>query len=94
MSGSWFIRLSSAFAFPDPQPPIINILCGQSGIPGQLGLYMVFYVFFVTESKLNISVLQHWFFFTDMISLLVRYACFCQIELEVILLISSVKICL
>ena len=26
ISGSSFIRLSVAFVFPDPQPPVVNIL--------------------------------------------------------------------
>ena len=38
VSGSWFIRLSSAFVFSDPEPQTINILYGWSGILGQFGL--------------------------------------------------------
>ena len=38
VSGSWFIRLSSAFVFPDPEPQTINILHGWSRILGQFGL--------------------------------------------------------
>ena len=38
ISGSWFIRLSNAFVFPDREPPTINILYGCSEISGQLEL--------------------------------------------------------
>ena len=38
MSSLLFIKFNSVFVFPDPEPPIINILYGWSGIYGQLGL--------------------------------------------------------
>ena len=38
ISGWLFIKFSNAFVFTDPEPPIINILYGWSGIYGQLGL--------------------------------------------------------
>ena len=38
MSGSWFIRLSNAFVFPEPEPPMINIRYGWSRISGYFGL--------------------------------------------------------
>ena len=38
INGGWLIKLSHAFVFPDPESPIINVLCGRSGIWGQFGL--------------------------------------------------------
>ena len=35
---SWFIRLSNASVFPDPEPPTFNILYGWTGISAQFGL--------------------------------------------------------
>ena len=35
MSGWFSIKFNNAFIFPDPEPPIINILYGWSGIYGQ-----------------------------------------------------------
>ena len=32
ISGRLFIKFNNAFVFPDPDPPIINILYGWSGI--------------------------------------------------------------
>ena len=51
ISGCWFIRLNNEFVFPDPEPPIINILYRWSGIYGQFGLCS-FMFSFVTSSKL------------------------------------------
>ena len=51
--GSWFIRLSNAFVFPDPDPPIINIAYGWAGISGQFGLYF-FMSSVVKYSKLHV----------------------------------------
>ena len=34
ISGYLFIEFNNTFAFPDPEPPIINILHGWSGIYG------------------------------------------------------------
>ena len=68
VSGCWPIRLYNEFVFPDPEPPIINILCRWSGIFGQLGLYC-FVFYFVTSSEFNHFVLFYYvtfnlFFFT------------------------------
>ena len=38
-----FIRLNDAFVFSDPEPPIINILYGWSGIYGHFKLCCVFF---------------------------------------------------
>ena len=38
MPGPWFIRLSNAFVFPDPETPIFNIRYGWSAIFGQFEL--------------------------------------------------------
>ena len=38
MSGSWFIRLSNALCFGDPEPPTVNILYERSEISGEFGL--------------------------------------------------------
>ena len=38
MSGWWPIRLNNAFVFPNPDPLVINIPYGWSGISGQFGL--------------------------------------------------------
>ena len=37
ISGSLFTRLSNAFDFLDPEPTIIIILYGRSGISGRFG---------------------------------------------------------
>ena len=39
MPGWLSINFSNGFVFPVPEPPVINILYGWSGIYGQLGLY-------------------------------------------------------
>ena len=39
ISVSWFIRLSNAFVYPDPEHPIINVLYIWSGISDQSGLF-------------------------------------------------------
>ena len=38
ISGSWFIRLSNGFVFPDPESPTISIMYGWWGISDQFGL--------------------------------------------------------
>lgn len=54
---SWrFVRLSNAFLFPDPEPSIINILNGWSGIWGQFALCS-FNFSSVTSSELMIFLL-------------------------------------
>ena len=53
----WLIvyQTNNAFVFPDREPPIINILCGCSGIYDQLRLYCVF--FFHQYNHRNLSFL-------------------------------------
>ena len=41
MSGWFSIKFNNKFVFPDPEPPIINILYGWSGIYGQFLLCLV-----------------------------------------------------
>ena len=50
-----FIKLSNVFVFPDPEPPIINILFGWSGIYGHFKLCSLL-CSFVVSSELNIFV--------------------------------------
>ena len=50
ISGSWFIRLSHALVYPDPEP-IINILHGYSGMCRQSGLCAI------APSPVTLSVL-------------------------------------
>ena len=38
INGGWLNKLSYGFVFPDPESPIINVLCGGSGIWGHFGL--------------------------------------------------------
>ena len=40
-----FVKFVNAFVFPDPQPPIINILYGWSGIYGYFKLCSVLFSF-------------------------------------------------
>ena len=57
MSGWFSIKFNNTFVFPDPEPPIINILYGLSGIYGQLLLCLV--IFSLTySSKFIIYTLQ------------------------------------
>ena len=58
MSGWLFIRFSNAFLFPDPEPPIINILYGWSGIYGQLRLWFTLFSL-VYSSKFIIDSIQY-----------------------------------
>ena len=48
-----FIKLINALVFHDPEPPIINILYGSSGIHGHFLLLSSLFSF-VISSKLNI----------------------------------------
>ena len=41
MSGYFSIKFNNTFVFPEPEPPIINILYGWSGIHGQFLLCSV-----------------------------------------------------
>ena len=41
MFGWSSIKFNNKFVFPDPEPPIINILHGLSGLCGQFGLSSV-----------------------------------------------------
>ena len=50
-----YIKLSHAFAFPDPKLPIINILYGWSGIYEHFLLWSSLFSFAIS-SKLKISV--------------------------------------
>ena len=43
MSGLFSIKFNDNFVFPDPEPPIINILYGWSGIYGQFLLCWVLF---------------------------------------------------
>ena len=43
MSGWFSIKFNNKFVFPDPEPPIINILYGWSGIYGQFLLCMILF---------------------------------------------------
>ena len=43
MSGSISIKFNNKFVFPDPEPPIINILYGWSEIYGQFLLCSVLF---------------------------------------------------
>ena len=48
---SWlFIKFNNAFVFPDPEPPIINILYGWSEIYGH---YMLCFIFISIIIKIN-----------------------------------------
>ena len=38
ISASWFITLSNAFVFPDPEPTSFIILYGWPGISGEFGV--------------------------------------------------------
>ena len=43
MSGWFSIKFNNTFVFPDPEPPIINILYGWSGVYGQFLLCSVLF---------------------------------------------------
>ena len=43
MTGWSSIKLNNKFVFPDPEPQIINIMYGLSGVCGQFGLCSVFF---------------------------------------------------
>ena len=43
MSGWFSIKFNNTFVFPDPEPPIINILYGWSGVYGQFELCSVLF---------------------------------------------------
>ena len=43
ISGWLFIKFSNAFVFPDPKPPIINILYGWSRMYGHLRLFFLLF---------------------------------------------------
>ena len=50
ISGWLFIKFSNAFVFPDPEPPIINILYGWSEIYGQLELcFLLFSLVYIYQ---------------------------------------------
>ena len=41
---SWVsIKFNNKFVFPDPEPPVINVLYGRSGIYGQFLLCLVLF---------------------------------------------------
>ena len=56
MFGSLYIRFSNAFVYPGPEPPIIDIPYGWSGVPVHFRLCS-FTFSFVIQSKLKIFVL-------------------------------------
>ena len=58
MSGWFSIKFNNAFVFPDPEPPIINILYGWSGIYGQFLLCAVLFSLTIS-SKFIIYTLKH-----------------------------------
>ena len=43
VSSWWFIRLSNAFIFCDPEPPIINVLYEWSGMCDQFRVSVIVY---------------------------------------------------
>ena len=57
MPGWLSINFSNAFVFPDPEPPVINILYGWSGMYGQLGLRF-FYLHLYTHQNLSFILLK------------------------------------
>ena len=79
--------------FPDPESPIINILCRWSGICGQFGLCF-FYAFFYNIIKVNlflhcfIILLDLVFPFLRIKSLLVLFAYVSNKSIDFILLSS------
>ena len=104
MSGSLFIRLINAFAFPDPEPPAINIMYGWSGVSSHFGLS--FYVFFcniikVKHFRIVLLYCYIWFFLSYILNLYSSYMhvsiksidciLLSSSELKAILLITSVK---
>ena len=56
ISGWWSIEFNDAFVFPDPEPLVINILYGWSGIHGHFGL-CCFLFSLVKSSKLIVVCL-------------------------------------
>ena len=61
MSGWFSVKFNNTFAFPDPEPQIINVLYGCSGVYGQFLLCSV--LFSLTySSKVIIYTLQLVFF--------------------------------
>ena len=57
MSGWFSIKFNNPFVFPDPQPPVINILYGSSRMCGQFLLWTVLFSLTIS-SKLIIYTLQ------------------------------------
>ena len=57
MSGWFSIKFNNTFVFPDPEPPIINILYGWSRIYGQFLLCLVLFSLTIS-SKFIIYTLQ------------------------------------
>ena len=43
MSGLFSIKFNNKLVFPDPEPPVINILYGWSGIYGQFVLCLIYF---------------------------------------------------
>ena len=78
--GWWLTRLNNELVFPEPEPPIINILYGWSRTYNQFGFYS-FMVSFVTSSELIIFLkcfiillhLSFFFSFLHTIFLLILY---------------------
>ena len=68
MSGQFFLKFNNTFVFSDPEPPIINILYGLSGIYGQFLLCSV--LFSLTKSSQLIIFI---FYLFIIIILLVPY---------------------
>ena len=56
MSGWFSIKFNNAFVFPDPQPPIINILYGWSGIYGQFLLWAVLFSLTISSKFVNYTL--------------------------------------
>ena len=56
MSGWFSIKFNNAFVFPDPQPPIINILYGWSGIYSQFLLWAVLFSLTISSKFVNYTL--------------------------------------
>ena len=57
MSGWFSTKFNNVFVFPDPEPPIIDILYGWSGIYGQFLLCLILFSLTIS-SKFMIYTLQ------------------------------------
>ena len=53
-----FIKLSSAFVFPDPEPPIIKFLYGWSGIYGHFSLCSLLFSFVISSRLIILQCIK------------------------------------